>query len=145
MARYTLHDDVIKFFKIFSASLAICAGNWLVTGELSAKRPVTRSFDVFFDLRPNERLSKQSWSWCLRRHRAHCDVTVMIHHIRNYLFCYNEVHCPDGLFTSYPRSCEWSAVCTLKLTHDVFNPHHNIQHQWTLLLAWFNFNPSMDK
>ena len=26
-------------------------------------RPVTRSFDVFFDLRLNTRLSKQSWSW----------------------------------------------------------------------------------
>ena len=26
-------------------------------------RPVTRSFDVFFDLRLNERLSKQSWGW----------------------------------------------------------------------------------
>ena len=25
--------------------------------------PVTRSFDVFFDLRRNERLSKQSWGW----------------------------------------------------------------------------------
>ena len=27
------------------------------------QRPVTRSFDVFFDLRPNKRLSKQSWGW----------------------------------------------------------------------------------
>ena len=26
-------------------------------------RPVTRSFDVFFDLRLNKRLSKQSWGW----------------------------------------------------------------------------------
>ena len=28
-----------------------------------AQRSVTRSFDVFFDLRLNERLSKQSWGW----------------------------------------------------------------------------------
>ena len=27
------------------------------------QRPVTRSFDVFFDLRLNERLSKQWWGW----------------------------------------------------------------------------------
>ena len=47
----------------FSALLAICAGNSLVTGEFPAQRPVTRSFDVFFDLRPNKRLSKQSWGW----------------------------------------------------------------------------------
>ena len=45
----------------FSALLAICAGNSPVTGEFPAQRPVTRSFDVFFDLGLNKRLSKQSW------------------------------------------------------------------------------------
>ena len=49
--------------EIFSALLAICAGNSPVTGEFPTQRPVTRSFDVYFDLRPNERLSKQSWGW----------------------------------------------------------------------------------
>ena len=38
----------------FSALLAICAGNSPVPGEFPAQRPVTRSFDVFFDLRLNE-------------------------------------------------------------------------------------------
>ena len=47
----------------FSALLTICAGNSPVPGELPAQRPVTRSFDVFFDLRLNKRLSKQSWGW----------------------------------------------------------------------------------
>ena len=37
----------------FSALLAICAGNSPVPGEFPAQRPVTRSFDVFFDLHPN--------------------------------------------------------------------------------------------
>ena len=37
----------------FSALLAHCAGNSAVPGEFPAQRPVTRSFDVFFDLRPN--------------------------------------------------------------------------------------------
>ena len=49
--------------EIFSALLALCAGNSPVTGEFSAQRPVTRSFDVFFDLRLNKPLSKQSWGW----------------------------------------------------------------------------------
>ena len=49
--------------EIFSALLAICAGNSPVPGEFLAQRPVTRSFDVFFDLRLNQRLSKQSWGW----------------------------------------------------------------------------------
>ena len=47
----------------FSALLAICAGNSPVPGEFPTQRPVTRSFDVFFDPRLNKRLSKQSWSW----------------------------------------------------------------------------------
>ena len=47
----------------FSASLAFCAGNSPVTGEFPTQRPVTWSFDVFFDLRLNKRLSKQSWGW----------------------------------------------------------------------------------
>ena len=47
----------------FSVLLAICAGNSLVTSEFPAQRPVTRSFDVFFDLRLNKWLSKQLWGW----------------------------------------------------------------------------------
>ena len=60
----------------FSALLALCAGNSPVPGEFPAQRPVTRSFDVFFDLRLNKRLSKQplGWwfetpAWSLWRHR----------------------------------------------------------------------------
>ena len=60
----------------FYASLAIDAGNSPVTGEFPAQRPVTRSFDAFFDMRLNKWLSKQSWG-DPRRHRAHCDVIVM--------------------------------------------------------------------
>ena len=47
----------------FSALLAICAGNSPVPGEFPTQRPVTWSFDVYFDLCPNKRLSKQSWGW----------------------------------------------------------------------------------
>ena len=49
--------------KTFSVLLAICAGNSPVTGEFPAQRPETRSFDDFFDLRMNKRLSKQSPGW----------------------------------------------------------------------------------
>ena len=47
----------------FSTLLAICAGNSPVTDEFPTQRPVTRSFDVFFDLRLNKQLSKQWWGW----------------------------------------------------------------------------------
>ena len=44
----------------FSALLAVFAGNSPVTSEFPSQRPVTRNFDVFLDLRLNNRLSKQS-------------------------------------------------------------------------------------
>ena len=47
--------------EIFPALLALCVENSTVTGESSTQRPVTRSFDVFFDLRLNKRLNKQWW------------------------------------------------------------------------------------
>ena len=63
----------------FSALLTICVGNSPVPGEFPAQGPTMRSFDVFFDLRLNKRLSKQWWSWWfetpsppLWRHRNEC-------------------------------------------------------------------------
>ena len=44
----------------FSALLAVCEGNSPVTGEFPSQRPVTRRFDVFFDLHLNKRLNKPS-------------------------------------------------------------------------------------
>ena len=44
----------------FSALLALCSGNSPVTGEFPSQRPVTRSFDVSFDLHQDTRLIKQS-------------------------------------------------------------------------------------
>ena len=41
----------------FSVLLALCAGNSPVTPEFPSQKPVTRSYDVFFDLRLNKRLS----------------------------------------------------------------------------------------
>ena len=68
-AAYTWHGriDIISWWRhqmeILSALLAICGGNSPVSGEFPAQRPATRSFDVFFDLCLNKRLSKQSWCW----------------------------------------------------------------------------------
>ena len=58
----TLQDDVIKW-KHFLRYWPFGAGNSLITCEFPTKRPMTPSFDVFFDLRLNGRLSKQSWGW----------------------------------------------------------------------------------
>ena len=42
----------------FPALLANCVGISPVPGEFPAQKPVTQSFDIFFDLRPNKWLSK---------------------------------------------------------------------------------------
>ena len=61
----------------FSALLAFCVGNSPSTGEFPAQRPMTQSFDIFFDLRLNKRLSKQSWGWWIKAPSrslwGHCD------------------------------------------------------------------------
>ena len=57
------HDDVIKW-NIFRVTGHLC-GDSPVSGEFPEQRPVARSFDVFFDLRLNERFSKHSWGWWL--------------------------------------------------------------------------------
>ena len=64
----------------FSALLALCAGNSPVTSEFPSQKSVTRSLWVFFDLRPNKRLSIQSkYHWFETLSRSlwhHCNGTV---------------------------------------------------------------------
>ena len=65
----------------FSALMTFCKGNTSVTGGFPSQRPVTRSFDVFFDLRRNKRLRKQ-WRrrWfetLLRSLWRHCNVKLV--------------------------------------------------------------------
>ena len=62
----------------FSALLALYTENSPVTGEFSAQRPATRSYDVSFDLCLNKQLRKQSWGWWFVRLRDHYDITVMM-------------------------------------------------------------------
>ena len=59
---FRAHDDIIKW-KPLSALLAICAENSPVPGEFPTQRPVTQSFDFYFDLRLNNWLFKQLWGW----------------------------------------------------------------------------------
>ena len=47
---------------IFRVTGHLC-GEFTGPGEFSAQWPVTQSLDVFFDLRLNTRLIKQSWGW----------------------------------------------------------------------------------
>ena len=57
-------------------------GEFTGPGEFPTQRPVKRSFDVFFDLRLNERLSKQPWGWWFETPSwslwRHCNDTCMM-------------------------------------------------------------------
>ena len=64
-------------------------------GELPTQRPMSRSVDVFFDLRPNKRSSKQSWGWWFetpsRPLWRHCDeipskYPININHRLSYVY-----------------------------------------------------------
>ena len=56
------HDDVIKW-KHFPRNWPFVRGIHRSRGEFPTQRPVTRSFDVFFHLRLDKRLNKQSRCW----------------------------------------------------------------------------------
>ena len=76
----------------FSALLALCAGNSPVTGEFPSQRPVTRSFNVFFDLHLDKRLSKQSWDWWFETPSSllwrHCHgLCVRVDCVRVWIVC----------------------------------------------------------
>ena len=90
----------------FTALLAICAGNSPVPGEFPTQRPVTRSFDVFFDLRVNKRLSKQLWSWWFETHSPplwrHSNVAMWIEKFFNG----DKQHLTQKYVTGYWK-CPW--------------------------------------
>ena len=90
-----------------------------VTGHLCAQRPVTRSFDVFFDLRPNKRLSKQSWGWWfetpsrpLWRHRNGKWINGS-HGFTNNWWYYHKLNDAYQYLSSYPgyfREPHWKSM-----------------------------------
>ena len=92
---------------------ALCAGNSPVTGECPSQRPVTRSFDIFFELHLNIRLSKQSrCQWFetpLRSLWRHSNVT----------------HILQGCRTSRISYCSWTIVWFLQCQWS--NPGGSVQ------------------
>ena len=62
---------------IFRVTGPLC-GEFTGPGEFPTQRPVTRSFDFFFDLRLNNGWVNNREAGDLRRHRGHYDVNVMM-------------------------------------------------------------------
>ena len=104
----------------FSTLLAFCVGNSPVTGEFPSQRPVTWSFDVFFDLCLNKLLIKQSWDWWFetpsRSLWHHCNGTLMNIVILNMMYvlqlhgcilCRNIMSWPTMLWLDLTIDCFW--------------------------------------
>ena len=109
----------------FSALLAICTGNSPVPGEFPAQRPVTRSFDVSFDLHPNKRLSRQWWGWwfetpsCpLWRHRNDINRNILNTSIRNHWW--STVLCK---LAAFPFNRWWLCLHSWILQHEEYLLH----------------------
>ena len=87
----------------FSALLVICAGNSAVTGEFSAQRPVTRSFDVILICACINGWVNNRKAGDLRCYRAHYDVIVM------------ELYCSSGPVIK-PNQLDPQSTDRVKLT-----------------------------
>ena len=86
------HDDVIKW-KHFRGYWPFVWGiHWSLVNS-PPQRPVTRNFDVFFDLRLNKKLSKQLWGqWSETPSRSlwcHCNVDLMPANMPHTINCYH--------------------------------------------------------
>ena len=86
---------------IFRVTGHLC-GEFTVPGEFSTQRPVTRSFDVYFDLHPNKWLSKQSWGWWFET----LSCSLWRHRNEQFLFhgsqCSNVIGCMYGIGYTHP-------------------------------------------
>ena len=102
---------------IFRVTGLLC-GEFPGPGEFPAQWPVTRSFEVFFDLRPDKRLSKQSWGWwsetpssSLWRHRNVVQKTTQKHVVK-------WLNCTSILLRRGPSSNRnMSHFCTTYITY----------------------------
>ena len=106
----------------FSALLTLCVGNSPVTGEFPAQKPVTRSFDVFFDLHLNKPLAKQSWGWWFEKPPGslwrHCNVHGHIH--------YNITHW---------NKCVWGISAVWNTRVNIFVPAISIINVFNICLV----------
>ena len=130
----------------FSALLFICAGNSPLPCKFPTQRPVTRSFDVFFDLRSNKRLSKQWRGWwfetqsCpLWRHRNEGSneqhASVGAHQTSHYLNRWMYVLLTHITRSRWFLNAKWCFICgNVMIINKIFFElllHGNIPlHEW---------------
>ena len=100
---------------IFRVTDPLC-GEFTGPGEFPTQRPVTRSFDVFFDLSLNKRLSKQPWgwwfetpSWSLWRQCNGWQRSTRFPQYENMSCVHDSWNPLDAIWTSSVRQCSYFA------------------------------------
>ena len=88
-------------------------GELPVTGEFPSQRPVTRSFDVFFDLRLNKRLSNQSWGWWFETPSRSLYVIVMTQWSLHNAYRAHSTELQFAYFRLMSRMLSWVLICTM--------------------------------
>ena len=82
-------------------------GEFTGPGEFPTQRPVTWTFDVFFNLRLNKRLSEQSWGWWFETPSwslwRHCNGYDMFMKEYSKLISAPDYH--DGNYKAYEVMC----------------------------------------
>ena len=126
----------------FSVLLDICAGDstffftslfWLANSnrEFPSQRPVTRSFDVFFNMCLNKRLSNNREAGDLRRYRTHYDVTIMTKMTTVLVSAYFTNFMVKLKRKWYFQNWLFATPATLMFNWDSFYSHNS-----TLIPAW---------
>ena len=111
----------------FSALLSLCAGNSPMTGEFPSQWPVTRSFDVFFDLRLNKRMRCRWFETPSRSVWRHCN-GVKTHQDRDNM-------------TTILQTAFSNLVSCMTIVVFWFKFHRNLFPwvQWTMSQHWFRY------
>ena len=107
-----INDDIIKW-KHFRVTGPLC-GEFTGHRWIPPQRPVTRSFEVFFDLHLNKRLSKQSWGWGCETPSCslwlHCNAKLMTCSVDLYHW-----HAMAQRWQSWTLTDIWKTIALVKL------------------------------
>ena len=130
------HDDVIKWKHFLR--------NWPFVreftghGEFPAQRPVTQSFDVFFDLCLTKRLSKQWRGWWFetpsRPLWRHCNVWSRISQINN---CSTTSTSGQWVIPLYPHD----GLFLVRVQHPMLNVHLTLLGPCVYVYAFWTGSP----
>ena len=119
----------------FSALLALCEGNSPVTGGFPSQRTVIRSFDIFYDLRLNKRLSKQSkrlWFETLSRSLwRRCNVifqsnSYLSHNVTRFTGA-NSTPAAPSIHRTHIMSVKLNSTKVVWRSHQHDDSHHTTQ------------------